>query len=192
MPCFYNSPSFIATAKPENIPFTEAELGSHILRTCPIQWQDQYNSHEKGMTPMDLRLLLMSLEAIECVCAQEKATESSEKASTKGENGKKQPGTKPKARVPKKACTNKKHCNLCKKHGGTHTTHNTRYCHKNDMGGKEKADFHAIKKSGKKPNSAGQNFAQLSKKLDKLEKILKKARKNSKTRQYKGSDSDSE
>jgi hypothetical protein len=32
MPCFYNSPSFNATAKLENIPFTKAELGSHILR----------------------------------------------------------------------------------------------------------------------------------------------------------------
>jgi hypothetical protein len=43
MTCFYNSSSFNATTKPENIPFTEAELGSHVLRMCPIQWQDQYN-----------------------------------------------------------------------------------------------------------------------------------------------------
>jgi hypothetical protein len=35
----------------------------------------------------------------------------------KGKNGKKQPGTNSTARVPKKALTNKKHCNLCKKHG---------------------------------------------------------------------------
>jgi hypothetical protein len=36
LPCFYNSPSFSATTKPENVPFTEAELGSHVLRMCPI------------------------------------------------------------------------------------------------------------------------------------------------------------
>jgi hypothetical protein len=29
MPCFYNSPSFNATTRLENILFTEAELGSH-------------------------------------------------------------------------------------------------------------------------------------------------------------------
>ncbi len=43
MPCFYNSPSFNTTNKPKNVPFTEGELGSHVLRMCPIQWQDQYN-----------------------------------------------------------------------------------------------------------------------------------------------------
>jgi hypothetical protein len=31
MPCFYNSPSVNTTTKPENVPFTEAELGSHVL-----------------------------------------------------------------------------------------------------------------------------------------------------------------
>ncbi len=36
MPCFYNSPSYNATTKPENVPFTEAELWSHVLRMCPI------------------------------------------------------------------------------------------------------------------------------------------------------------
>jgi hypothetical protein len=37
MPCFYYSPSINANTKPENVPFTEAELGSHVLRMCPIQ-----------------------------------------------------------------------------------------------------------------------------------------------------------
>jgi hypothetical protein len=36
MPCFYNNSSFNATTKLENLPFTEAELGSHLLRMCPI------------------------------------------------------------------------------------------------------------------------------------------------------------
>jgi hypothetical protein len=37
MPCFYYSPNGNASTKPENVPFTEAELGSHVLRMCPLQ-----------------------------------------------------------------------------------------------------------------------------------------------------------
>ena len=54
-----------------------------------------------------------------------------------------------------------------------------------------KANFHATKKAGKKPNPAKQSFAQLSKKLDKLEKTLKKASHKSKCCSD-NSDSDSE
>ncbi len=45
-----------------------------------------------------------------------------------------------------------------------------------------KADFRAAKKAGKKPNLAKLSFAQLSKKLDKLEKTLKKTSHKSKKR----------
>ncbi len=58
MPCFYYSPHANASTKPENFPFTEAELGAHVLGMCPLSWQDQYNMNKKGMTPMDMRLLL--------------------------------------------------------------------------------------------------------------------------------------
>ncbi len=37
MPCFYYSPNANVSTKPENIPFTEAELGAHVLRMCPLQ-----------------------------------------------------------------------------------------------------------------------------------------------------------
>jgi hypothetical protein len=73
MPCFYYSPHVNASTKPENVPFTEAELGAHVLRMCPLQWQDQYNMNEKGMMPMDMRLLLTLLEAIERVCMKKYA-----------------------------------------------------------------------------------------------------------------------
>ncbi len=53
----------------------------------------------------------------------------------------------------------------------------------------EKFDFHATKKGGKKPNPVKQSFAQLSKKLDKLEKVLKK--KDTKKWKRRSSDSDS-
>ena len=42
--------------------------------------------------------------------------------------------------APKKACTEKL-CDLCKKHGGVHTTHNTVDCKKYDAGGAFKAGF---------------------------------------------------
>jgi hypothetical protein len=71
MPYFYYSPNANASTKPENVPFTEAELGAHVLHMHPIQWQDQYNMIKKGMTPMDMHSHLTLLEAIECVCTYE-------------------------------------------------------------------------------------------------------------------------
>jgi hypothetical protein len=49
MPCFYYSPHANVSTKPENVPFTEAELGAHVLRMCPLPWQDQYNMNKKDM-----------------------------------------------------------------------------------------------------------------------------------------------
>ncbi len=178
IPCFYSSPNANASTKPENTPFTEAELGAHVLHMCPIQWQDQYNMNEKGMTPMDICLLLTLLEAIKHVCTYEKGKsdsyEKSEKSSNKGEKGKKHPGTIFLARVPKKIRF-EKHCNLCKKHRGAHTTHNTRDCRRFEKKGKEKSNFRTTKKGGHKGNSINQNFAQLTNKIEKLEKALKKS-----------------
>jgi hypothetical protein len=95
---------------------------------------------------MDMRLLLISLEAIKRVCTYEKGkSESSEKSSHKSEKGKKRPGTKATIRVPKKVCF-EKHCNLCKKHGGVYTTHNTHECCRFEKDGKEKANFCTAKK----------------------------------------------
>ncbi len=119
MPCFYYSPNANASTKPENVPFIEAELGAHVLRMCPLQWQDQFDMNKKGMMPMGMRLLLTSLEAIECVCTYEMGEldtfEKSDKSSNKGEKGKKRPGTNSTVQVPKKVRF-EKHCNLCKKH----------------------------------------------------------------------------
>ncbi len=55
-----------------------------------------------------------------------------------------------------------------------------------------KANFCAAKRAGKKPNPAKQSFSQLRKKLDKLEKTLKKASHNSKKRRRDDSNSNSE
>jgi hypothetical protein len=131
IPCFYYSPHTNASTKPKNIPFTEAELGAHVLRMCPLMWQDQDNLNKKGMTLMDMRSLLTSLEAIECVCTYEKGKlddfEKFDKSSNKGEKGKKRPGTNSTVLVPKKVRFEKfeKHCELCKKHGGTYHAQHT-------------------------------------------------------------------
>jgi hypothetical protein len=155
MPCFYYNPNANASTKPKNVPFTEAELGAHVLRMCPLPWQDQYNMNEKGVMPMDMRLLLTSLEAIERVCTYEKGKsdtfKKSDKSSNKGEKGKKCPGTNSTVRVPKKVHI-EKHCNLYKKHGGAHTTHNTSDCRRFEKDGKEKSSFCAAKKGRYKSN----------------------------------------
>jgi hypothetical protein len=148
IPCFYYSPNANASTKPKNVPFMEAELGSHVLCMCPIQWQDQYNMNKKGMTPMDMCSLLTSLEVIERICTSEKGKpESSKKSSNKGKKGKKRPRTDSTVRVPKKFHFDK-HCNLCKKHGGAYTMHNTCDCHRFEKDGKEKSNFPAAKKGG--------------------------------------------
>jgi hypothetical protein len=182
MPCFYYSPNANASIKPKNIPFTEAELGAHVLRMCPLQWQDQYNMNDKGMMPMDMHSLLTSLEAIERICTYKMGkSESSKKSSHKSEKGEKRPGTNSMVRVPKKVCF-EKHCDLCKKHGGAYTTHNTRDYHRFEKDGKEKSNFHATKKGRKKGNPVNHNFVQLTEKIEKLEKALKKSGKKGKKR----------
>jgi hypothetical protein len=191
MLCFYYSPNANACTKPENVLFTEAELGAHVLRMCPLQWQDQYIMNKKGMTPMDMRSLLTWLEAIERVCTYKKGKlESSKKISHKSKKGKKCPGTEATIRVPKKVCF-EKHCNLHKKHGGAYTTLTTRECCRFEKDGKEKSNFHAIRKGSKKGNPVNHKFAQLTKIIEKLKNALKKSGKKGKKRSYKDSDSDS-
>jgi hypothetical protein len=126
------------------------------------------------------------------MCTYEKGkSESSEKPPHRSKKGKKRPGTEAPIRVPKKACF-EKHCNLCKKHGGTYTTHNTRECRRFEKDGKEKSDFRAVKKGGKKRNPVNHNFAQLTEKIQKLVKALKKSGKKGKKGRYEDSNSDSE
>ncbi len=177
-----------------NVPFTEADLASHILRMCPYAWQDQYNLHKKGGTPVDMRSLLQSLKAIERVCGQERSKKSNPSCNKKAlhskKKGTKQPGTES-PRVLKKVRT-EKHCDLCKKHGGAYTMHNTHSCLRFEKDGTEKSNFRTGKKGRKKPYPTKQSLAQLSKKLNKLEKVLKTKDTKKWKRRRSDSDSDSE
>jgi hypothetical protein len=191
LPCWYYSPSYNDSMTPANVLFSEADLVSHVLWMCPHQWQDQYNLEEKGMTPMDMHSLQVSLEAIERVCTPEKAhAPSGKKASHKNKAGAKQPSTGATKQAIKKVCL-EKFCKQCKKYGGVHTTHAIKDCRKYEKDGTAKANFRTAKKAGKIPNPAKQSFAQLSKKLDKLEKTLKKASQKSKKRHRDIGNSDS-
>ncbi len=105
--------------------------------------------------------------------------------------GKKWPGTDPTVHIPKKVRF-EKNCDLCKKHGGAHTTHTTRECRKYEKDRTEKSSFRTAKKGGKKNYLVNQNFTQLTKKIEKLDKALKKSGKKGKKRCYEDSNSDSE
>ncbi len=70
--------------------------------------------------------------------------------------------------------------------------HNNKDCCRYETDGKLKAVFRAAKKDREKPNLVRQNFTQLSKKLGKLKKSLKRVSKRSKKRRYEDSNSDSE
>jgi hypothetical protein len=69
--------------------------------------------------------------------------------------------------------------------------HNTHDCRRFDMDGKEKSDFRAAKKGERKGNPINQNFLQLTKKIEKLEKALKKSGKKGQKRCNKDSGSNS-
>ncbi len=112
---------------------------------------------------------------IKRVCTYKKAKpESSEKASNKGKKGKKHLGTNSTTRVPKKFRF-EKNCDMCKKHGGAYTTLNTHDCRRFKKDRKEKSNFCVAKKGSKKVNLMNHYFAQLTKKIKKLEKVLKKS-----------------
>jgi hypothetical protein len=55
--------------------------------------------------------------------------------------------------------------------------HNTRDCRRFEKDGKEKSNFHATQKGRKKGNPINHNFVQLTKKNEKLEKVLKSGKR---------------
>ncbi len=69
--------------------------------------------------------------------------------------------------------------------------HSTGECRKYEKDGTKKATS-AAKKGGKRSYPSNQNFAQLTEKIEKLEKALKKSGKKGWKRRYEDSASDSE
>ena len=108
------------------MPLEDADLATHLLRMCPVKGQRQYDLMENS-TPVSTRALLMVLENIESNIKLDDKPPSKDKA--KGADSKRKVKSND-SRNPKKAKKGwtEKHCSLCKKHGGTHTTHNTKEC----------------------------------------------------------------
>ncbi len=94
--------------------------------------------------------------------------------------------------IPKKKHPETKHCVLCKKHGGTHSTQNMMDCHKYEKDGTPKKNFQCNQLRGSSSEKKhAQSHVQLSDKLTKLEKAHKKL-KTASSRKRKCYDSDSD
>ena len=149
--CSHYSPSVKATTIPMNAPFAEADLASHKrARTCG-----------RISTTFTRKVGLLWT----CVCSVCLLRLSSAYATKKDPKNQTLLATRKlrivrrrirsnlvlnNPRVPKKACT-KKHCDLCKKHGGAYTMHNTCNCRCFEKDGTEKSDFTPLRKAERNP-----------------------------------------
>ena len=118
----FQSPKANSAIKPVT-PLEDADLATHL---CPVKWQRQYDLIENS-TPVSTRALLMVLENIKSNVEINDKPPSKDKA--KGADSKRKAESND-SRNPKKAKKGwtEKHCSLCNKHGGVHTTHNTKKC----------------------------------------------------------------
>eukprot|EP00804_Cyclotella_cryptica_P020965 CCRYP_009287-RA/>CCRYP_009287-RA protein AED:0.81 eAED:1.00 QI:0/0/0/0.5/1/1/2/0/315 len=195
--CMYYSPS--ASMMTQQVySFTDLELSCHILCMCPLMWQDQYHLLEKcylgGVKP-----LLLILEQIEVAHPVDERQLSSKPAEAQGAE---QPSKKFAlgARIPKKPKQARtdytrvdKNCELCKKHGGAHTMHNTVECRRyNKDGTPTRGTFGQAAQKSREDSHPKNSYAQVLACMEKLEKSIKKAnRKDKKCCCHKESDSNS-
>jgi hypothetical protein len=157
---------------------------------CPGTWQAQYEL-KADTVPQCVRDLLDDIKKINKAFPTERVQPS--------KKGKANPSDSNKCKmvsfhepIPKKPHKDAKHCSLCKKHGGAHTTHNMSDCRKYEKDGKIKKGFgkgqHGSTASNKKTPSA---FTQLLAKVVKLEKANEKLKTSLQKRKRNcGSDSD--
>jgi hypothetical protein len=64
-----DSPKAVPMMKKGNIPFGEADLAAIVLASVPMKWQNQYNLNHSTV-PESTRVLLLDLEAIECIMVE--------------------------------------------------------------------------------------------------------------------------
>ena len=199
LPCLFYSPS--ASSHTQKVySFTDSELACNILRMCPLKWQDQYHLLEKCY-PEGVKPLLLILEHIEVA---HPVHETSAAVKPLKSQGLEQPSKKftQGGRIPRKPkharsdnARVEKNCDLCKKHGGAHTTHNTAECrrYKKDGTPTRGTSHHQGKSSGNDRNSK-KSYAQVVARMEKLEKSLKKVNRKSKKccRHEESDDSDSD
>ena len=205
LPSIYNSPKATESTQLA-VPYTEAQLAVQLLRMCPVHWQNQYDLNQNTV-PQDTRRLLAVLENIEKLSTNPNVPKSPSNGNNGGnakpngnsdKNGKRKNGNSSADKIPKKARV-EKHCNLCQKHGGAASTHNTSECTKYEKDGTLKSEWGKkgpFKTNPKTRTVGGNSFAQMAERMTKLEKTLKnrtKASSRKKKRHYSSSsDSDSE
>ena len=204
LPSIYNSPKATESTQLA-VPYTEAQLAIQLLRMCPVHWQNQYDLNQNTV-PQDTRRLLAVLENIEKLSTSSTVPKSPSNGNTGGhaksngnpeKGGKRKNGNSSADKIPKKARV-EKHCNLCQKHGGAASTHNTSECTKYEKDGTLKSEWGKkgpFKTTPKTKTVGGNAFAQLAERMAKLEKSVKKSTKASsrkKKRHYDSSSSDSE
>ena len=194
LPCLFYSPS--ASSHTQKVySFTDSELACNILRMCPLKWQDQYHLLEKCY-PEGVKPLLLILERIEVAHPVHEASAAAKPAKSQGSE---QPSKKftQGARIPRKPkharsdnARVEKNCDLCKKHGGAHTTHNTAECRRYKKDGTPtRGTSHRQGKSSGNDRNSKKSYAQVVARMEKLEKSLKKVnRKSKKRRRHEESD----
>jgi hypothetical protein len=191
LPGLYHSRNANVANKPVT-PLEDADLATHLLRMCPVKWQSQYDLMTQS-TPVCTRDLLLVLEKIEKSLNLDEKPPSKDKA--KGADPKRKMDSID-ARIPKKAKKGwtDKHCSLCKKHGGAHTTHNTKECRRYNSDGSQKKPAHKPKADKAGREKAGQNYAQIIRQECKkaVRSAFKQSKRGNKRRRHQDSDSDSD
>ena len=139
--------------------YDEAELAKALLQMCPTKWQNQFNLTQ-GIIPQSLQNTIETLKTIEQFQESSKPPgKPNGENGNKGYDGKKRRGNIKEERVSKKSHTGK-HCELCKKHGGGHMTHNTADYKRYNKDGSEKKGFKK-KPHGQADNNNNNNFNSL-------------------------------
>eukprot|EP00804_Cyclotella_cryptica_P020546 CCRYP_003388-RA/>CCRYP_003388-RA protein AED:0.04 eAED:0.06 QI:0/0/0/0.5/0/0/2/0/134 len=118
LPCLYYSPTANQATK-KVLPLDDADLATHLLHMCPAKWQTQYNLME-NITPVSTMALLLVLENIENNVELDAKPSSRIKARGADQKRKMESMDSHTPKKPKKVGWTKKHCVLCKKHGGLH------------------------------------------------------------------------
>ena len=161
LPGLVDSPKALPSTKKAKA-YDEAELAQAILRMCPTKWQDHFNLTQ-GIIPQSLRHTIETLKNIEQFQESSKPPAKPNGDGKKGSDGKRKVNFQDK-KVPRKKSRTGKFCDLCKKHGGAHMSHNTADCKRYSKDG-------SLKKGFKKPDGHGnpkgnQSFATFVTKLD--------------------------
>jgi hypothetical protein len=157
---------------------------------CLAKWQTQYDLAENS-TPVSTRALLLVLENIKNNVELDAKPASMTKAKGAEQKCKMESEDSRIPKKPKKVGWTEKHCMLCKKHGGTHKTHNTRDCCRfNKDGTPIKKHGSAGKPHSKERKPEGVNFTQIFR--TELRKALRKKSSKCKRCCSKDSESDSD